>query len=53
MQQALRHWQKDSDLASIRDTAALDKLPAEEQKAFAHLWADVAAMIKTVEEKPK
>jgi len=41
----LRHWQQDSDLASLRDAAALAKLPAEEQKAFAQLWADVAALL--------
>jgi hypothetical protein len=44
--QALRHWQQDSDLAGIRDKAALDNLPAEEQKAFARLWSDVAALLK-------
>ena len=42
----LSHWQKDSDLDGIRDTAALTKLPADEQKAFARLWADVAALLK-------
>jgi hypothetical protein len=42
----LSHWQQDSDLASIRDAAALAKLPAGEQKAFAQLWADVAALLK-------
>jgi len=49
----LDHWQKDSDLAGIRDAAALAKLPAEEQKAFTQLWADVAALLKKAEEKPK
>jgi hypothetical protein len=42
----LRHWQKDGDLVGIRDQVALAKLPAEEQKAFAQLWADVAALLK-------
>lgn len=42
----LGHWQKDTDLAGIRDVAALAKLPAEEQKAFTQLWADVAAVWK-------
>ena len=46
VQQALRHWQQDTDLAGIRDAAALAKLPAEEQKAFTQLWADVAALLK-------
>jgi hypothetical protein len=46
VQWKMRHWQTDSDLAGIRDKAALDKLPAEERKAFARLWADVAALLK-------
>jgi formylglycine-generating enzyme required for sulfatase activity len=43
---ALSYWQTDSDLAGIRDAAALAKLPPEEQKAFAKLWTDVAALMK-------
>jgi tetratricopeptide (TPR) repeat protein len=49
--QFLSHWQKDPDLAGIRDKTALDKLPAEEQKAFGRLWADVAALLKKAEQK--
>src|SRR5262245_13138529 len=49
----LSHWQQDSDLAGIRDGKALAKLPAAEQKAFAQLWADVAAVSKKAAEKPK
>jgi formylglycine-generating enzyme required for sulfatase activity len=45
----LNHWQRDADLAGIRDPAQLDKLPADERKAFAQLWADVAALLKKVE----
>ncbi len=41
-------WKQDSDLTSIRDPAALAKLPASEQKAFAQLWADVDAMDQTI-----
>jgi serine/threonine protein kinase len=51
--QTLSHWQKDSDLAGIRDAAALAKLSADEQKAFARLWADVAALLKKAEENAK
>jgi len=47
--QALRYWQTEADLAGIRDKAALAKLPAQEQKAFAQLWADVAATLKKAE----
>jgi tetratricopeptide (TPR) repeat protein len=44
--QTLSRWQKDNDLTDVRDRTALDKLPAEEQKAFTQLWADVAALLK-------
>ncbi|HKB37680.1 MAG TPA: hypothetical protein VKD72_14630, partial [Gemmataceae bacterium] len=46
----LSHWQQDSDLAGIRDAAALARLPAAEQKAFAQLWTDVAASLKKAAE---
>jgi tetratricopeptide (TPR) repeat protein len=42
---ALAHWQKDSDLASVRDATALNKLPAEEQQAWRKLWDDVAQLL--------
>jgi eukaryotic-like serine/threonine-protein kinase len=37
------------DLARIRDETALAKLPAEQQKAFTQLLADVAALLKKAE----
>lgn len=49
----MHHWQKDADLASIRDSAVLAQLPADEQKAFTQFWADVAALLKKAEEKQK
>jgi hypothetical protein len=52
-QRALLHWQKDPDLAGIRDKEALAKLPAEERAACAKLWADVAALLKKAEEETK
>jgi tetratricopeptide (TPR) repeat protein len=52
-QRALLHWQKDTDLAGLRDAAALAKLPADERAACEKLWADVAALLKTAEEKAK
>jgi WD40 repeat protein/serine/threonine protein kinase len=42
----LTDWTHDNDLATIRDTAALSQLRAEEQKAFNQLWADVAQVKK-------
>ncbi len=53
IQETLLAWQTAGDLAGIRDAAALARLPAEEQKAFAQLWADVAALLKKAEEKSK
>jgi tetratricopeptide (TPR) repeat protein len=53
VQQALRRWQKDADLSGIRDKEALAKLPAEEQKSFTQLWADVAALLKNAQTPAK
>ena len=52
VRQVLRHWQKDTDLAGIRDAAALAKLSAEEQKSCTLLWAEVTALLKKAAEKP-
>jgi tetratricopeptide (TPR) repeat protein len=49
----LLHWQKDPDLAGLRDRDALAKLPAEERAACERLWADVASLLKTAEERAK
>jgi Flp pilus assembly protein TadD len=43
---ALKLWQQDSDLVSLRDVEAVKKLPAEEQQACNKLWADVDALLK-------
>jgi tetratricopeptide (TPR) repeat protein len=45
----LRHWQRDTDLAGVRDAAALANLPADERAAWNQLWADVAALLKQAE----
>jgi hypothetical protein len=49
----LRRWQTDTYLAGIREVAALAKLPADERAACEQFWADVAALLKRAEEKPK
>ena len=46
VQMLMNHWRQDRDLAAIRDSDALAKLPAEEQNAFTQLWADVAALLQ-------
>lgn len=51
--QTLAHWQQDPDLAAIRDTEALAKLPEDEQNACTQLWVDVAALLRRAEEKAK
>ena len=48
VRRTLAHWQNDSDLAGVRDKAALAKLPKEEQQAWHKLWADVEALLKKV-----
>src|SRR5262249_55594897 len=53
VQRGLRHWQKDPDLAGLRDQAALAKFPPGEQKACTQLWAEVAALLEKAEGKPK
>jgi serine/threonine-protein kinase len=53
VRQKMRHWQKDADLAGIRDRAVLDKLPADERAALTNLWADVAALLKKAEAPTK
>jgi tetratricopeptide (TPR) repeat protein/tRNA A-37 threonylcarbamoyl transferase component Bud32 len=44
--QALKHWQKDPDLAGVRDPEPLAKLPEVERKEWAKLWTEVAALLK-------
>jgi hypothetical protein len=43
--QTLQHWRQDTDLAAIRDAAALAKLPQAERKEWEKLWADVDAQL--------
>jgi tetratricopeptide (TPR) repeat protein len=43
--QALTHWRKDPDLASLRDKA-LDALPELERAAWRKLWAEVDDLLK-------
>ena len=44
VQQTLRHWQQDTDLAAIRDAAPWQSFRETERKAFTQLWTDVAAL---------
>jgi tetratricopeptide (TPR) repeat protein len=47
--EVLRHWQRDADLAPIRDEAELKTLPEAEQDQWRKLWADVAQLQARVE----
>ena len=51
VQRTLAHWRSDTDLASLREPAALAKLPDEERRAWQKLWADVDALLKRSEGK--
>jgi hypothetical protein len=51
VQQRLKHWQADSDLAGLRAPGALAKLPPEEQEACRQLWAEVEAVLRKAEAK--
>jgi serine/threonine-protein kinase len=44
VRETLALWQRVSDLKSLRDAAALSRLPEAEQKAWRGFWADVAAL---------
>jgi WD40 repeat protein/serine/threonine protein kinase/tetratricopeptide (TPR) repeat protein len=42
----LNHWKEDPDLITIRDAAAVAKLPADEREVSRKLWADVEDLLK-------
>jgi tetratricopeptide (TPR) repeat protein len=48
VRQNLAHWQQDADLASVRDKAALDRLPDNEREQWQQLWQDVAGLLTRV-----
>jgi tetratricopeptide (TPR) repeat protein len=45
----MRNWLSDPDLASVRDQAAINRLPEEERSNWLRLWADVDSLAN----KPK
>ncbi|WP_422927948.1 protein kinase domain-containing protein [Singulisphaera sp. PoT] len=48
----LRHWQRDSDLAGIRDTADLARVPEPERLACRRLWDEVGSLLARAEKEP-
>jgi tetratricopeptide (TPR) repeat protein len=45
-QQRLEHWQRDDDLAGVRGSGALAKLPAGERAAWVQFWTDVETLLR-------
>jgi hypothetical protein len=43
---ALGHWKSNADLATIRDPAALTRVPETERKAWQDLWARVDDLLR-------
>jgi Flp pilus assembly protein TadD len=48
----LSHWLADSDLSGVREPKALDSLPADEQKQWRKLWAEVKAALAEARKPP-
>jgi hypothetical protein len=44
----LVRWQRDADLADLRDSGKLNGLPESQRKPSEALWADVAGLVKEV-----
>jgi hypothetical protein len=51
VEKQLALWLKDRDLAGVRDEPGLAKLPEKEREAWRKLWAEIAPLLKTVEQK--
>jgi Flp pilus assembly protein TadD len=47
VRKSLEHWQRDSDLAGVRDAAGLDALPRDEAEAWRTLWRQVESQLAT------
>jgi hypothetical protein len=45
VQAKMRHWQKDSDLAGVRDPAALAKLAEAERLEWEKFWKEVEGLL--------
>jgi tetratricopeptide (TPR) repeat protein len=43
---ALQHWKSNADLATVRDPAALTRLPEAERKGWQDLWARVDDLLR-------
>jgi tetratricopeptide (TPR) repeat protein len=41
----LRYWQRDPDLAGLRDTAAVPKMPSGEKETYQQLWKEIETLL--------
>jgi tetratricopeptide (TPR) repeat protein len=48
----LTHWQKDPDLAGVRDSDGLSKLPDAERQDWQALWSDVGRLLEACRSDP-
>jgi Flp pilus assembly protein TadD len=51
IQERLSHWKGDSDLASVRDAQALERLPDNERADWQALWRDVDELLEQAAKK--
>jgi tetratricopeptide (TPR) repeat protein len=51
VREALARWQRDPDLAGLRNQDAVAQLPEAEREECQKLWAEVAAVLKQAQEK--
>jgi tetratricopeptide (TPR) repeat protein len=49
VKERLQHWQRDPDLAGLRDAAGIGRLPEAEWGPCLKLWADVDALLRRAE----
>jgi hypothetical protein len=47
----MQHWQRDPDLAGVRDKQALAALPEAQRRLWEQLWADVAALLDRAQKR--
>jgi tetratricopeptide (TPR) repeat protein len=50
---AMKRWLADADLASVREPAAIEQLPAAEQSAWNQIWGDVRKLLADAAAPPK
>ncbi len=50
--QTLEHWQKDNDLAGVREPEGFAKLSQDERELWRALWNDVDSVLKKARGTP-